>query len=199
MKQQINLYLKQEKIRTPLSALTCLLAVLAVAVVLIVVSIWQTSGLNGLRLETAELKQQKAELESETAQLREQKKPRVESPELRRTHDRLQQKLADQRLFAGLLSELAPSGSGVFSPLLDALSDKAVNGVWLERIQTRSNGRQIDLQGHALNAELVPKYLDRLGEAEVYQNSRIDQFELSEDEQGMRFSISGTLAVQEGG
>ncbi|MEH6470168.1 MAG: PilN domain-containing protein [Halopseudomonas sp.] len=192
MKQQINLFLKQEKVRTPASALTCTLVVLGLTVVLVLLSVYETQRLSQKRQDVAALKQQKSELDSKTQALQAQKRPKTESPALRQQRDQLKQKLAGQRRFGELLQQLAPPGSGIFSPLLTGLSEQALSGVWLTRIQASQNGVQISLQGHTRSAELVPKYLKRLGQAPAYQNTLFDQFELTEASNGLEFRLSGS-------
>ena len=198
MKQHIHLYVKQEKVKTPVSALTTLLVVIGLAVLMAVVSVLETRKLDQLQQQAAVLKQQKNDLAAQTRTLREQKRPKTESPELRQTRDRLQQQLAAQQRFSELLAQLAPPGSAVFSPLFTGLSEQALSGVWLTRIQASQNGAQISLQGHARNAELIPKYLKRLGQAEAYQQALFDQFELTEANSGIEFRLSGSRSVRGG-
>lgn len=198
MKQQINLYVKQERVKTPVSALTVLLLVLALTLLLVTISVLETRALSQLQQDVAALKQQKTELVAKTQTLHEQKRPKTESPALRQTRDRLQQQLAAQRRFGELLVQLVPPGSGIFSPLFTGLSEQALAGVWLTRIQASQNGAQISLQGHARDAALIPKYLQRLGQAPAYQNAQFDQFELSDAAVGIEFRLSGSRPGQGG-
>ncbi len=196
MKQQINLFVKQAKVKTPVSALTSLLLVLGLALLLVSVSVLEIRGLQQLQQQAATLQQQKSELAAKTQTLREQKRPKTESPVLRQTRDRLQQQLAAQRRFGELLAQLAPPGSGIFSPLFAGLSEQALTGVWLTRIQASQNGTQISLQGRAQNAELIPKYLQRLGRTKAYQQALFDQFELTEADTGIEFRLSGSRSAR---
>ncbi|MEH6649061.1 MAG: PilN domain-containing protein [Motiliproteus sp.] len=195
MKQQINLYVKKVKQRLPFSARLCLVSVSAVMLVVIAVALASNQQASELRQQTAALKQQQKELEAKTSKLLQQKRPRPESASLRRQHDQLQQKLVAQQRLSELLRTLAPQGSGVFSPLLSGLSDKALGGVWLTRIQATSNASMITLEGKARNAELIPKYLKQLGEAEAYHNASFDQFELKRSDSALEFRISGSRSV----
>ncbi len=198
MKQQINLFITPEKVRTPVSAQTSLLVVLGLTLLLVVVSVLETRELSSLQQEVATLKQQKSELESETKTLREQKRPKTESPQLRQTRDRLQQQLAAQRRFGDMLAQLAPPGGGIFSSLLAGLAEQALSGVWLTRIQATESGAQIALQGQAHNAALIPKYLKRLGQASAYQDAQFDQFELTEAKAGIEFKLRGNRPARGG-
>ena len=195
MKQQINLYVKQVKQTLPFSARLCLVAILAVLLVVSAAVGYSNQQASELRKQTATLKQQQKELEAKTSKLLQQKRPRPESASLRRQHDQLQQKMAAQDRLSELLRTLAPQGSGVFSPLLSGLSDKALSGVWLTRIQAASSASMITLEGKARNAELIPKYLKQLGEAEAYQNASFDQFELSRSDSTLEFRISGSRSI----
>lgn len=195
MKQRINLYVKKVKQRVPLSARTCLAAVLAVALSLAVMSVLTTQGLADLRQEVTELKRTKSDLDAKTNQLLQQNRPRKESTSLRQQHDQLAQKLADQKRLSELLVTLAPQGSRVFSSLLSGLSEQALSGVWLTRIQANQNAALIALQGNARSADLIPKYLKQLGQAEAYQNARFDQFELAQGDTGLQFKVSGNRST----
>ncbi|MEH6823786.1 MAG: PilN domain-containing protein [Motiliproteus sp.] len=191
MKQQINLFLKQEKVRVPFSALTSLLLLLAIALGLLVTTVLETRGVSALQQEVTLLSQQQLELSTETLILRKQKHPNAESPELRQTRDRLQQQQQVQRRYGEFLAQLPAAGTGIFSPLLTGLSEQALNGVRLERIQASENGTRIALQGHARDAALIPQYLQRLGQASAYENTLFDQFELTEAAAGVEFKLSG--------
>lgn len=196
MKQQINLYVKQVKQTLPFSARLCLMSVLAVALVMSAIAWYSGQQASELRQQTASLKQQQKELQDKTSKILQQKRPRPESTSLRRQHDQLQQKLVAQERLSGLLQTLAPQGSGVFSPLLSGLSDKALSGVWLTRIQAASSASVITLEGKARDADLVPKYLKQLGEADAYQNASFDQFELNRsDDSALEFRISGSRSI----
>jgi Tfp pilus assembly protein PilN len=198
MKQQINLFIKKEKVKTKLSAGQCSAAVLGLALLMALLSLWQTSGLSAMRAEVAELKRQTKELTAQAQQLRQQKQPKSESVKLRQQYDQLQQKLTTQQQYAELLAQLAPPGSGVFSPLLQGLSEQALEGVWLSRIQAQQQGAALILQGSASKAELLPRYLKQLGQAEAYQRTLFDQFELSRSERELTFRVSGSRPLPEG-
>ncbi len=195
MKQQINLYVKKVKQRVPFSARICLVSVLTVAALLVAGSVLTTQGLGALRQDVADLKRHKSELEVKTDTLLTQKRPRQESSALRLQHDQLAEKLVDQQRLSKLLVRLAPQGSGVFSPLLKGLSEQALSGVWLTRIQAGQSAAVIALQGNARSADLIPKYLKQLGQAEAYQNAHFDQFELGEADTGLQFKVSGSRTV----
>ncbi|MFT5720878.1 MAG: Tfp pilus assembly protein PilN [Motiliproteus sp.] len=192
MKQQINLYVKQEQVHISVSALTVLQLGLAVTLLLVTIWVLESRGLSQLHQEIAALKQQNAELAAKTQTLREQKRPKTELPALRQTRDMLHQKLDARRHFGELLAQMVPPGSRIFSPLFIGLSEQVVEGVWLTRIQSSNNGAQIFLQGHARNAALMPKYLRHLGQASAYKNAQFDQFELSEAATGIGFMLSGS-------
>ena len=50
-----------------------------------------------------------------------------------------------------------------YSIYFRSFSRQIVNGVWLTGVDINGAGRQIDLKGRALQADLVPEYLQRLG------------------------------------
>lgn len=198
MKQQVNLFLKQEQVRTQVSAQTSLLVVVAVALGLWVMAVLETRGVNALQQDVTALSQQQSELAAKTEILREQKRLNTESPALRQTRDRLQQQLVVQRRYAELLAQLAPPGRGIFSPLLTGLAEQALSGVRLIRIQASQHGTQISLQGHARDAALIPQYLQRLGQASAYKKTLFDQFELTEAAAGVEFRLGGSRSRGQG-
>ncbi len=191
MKQQINLYVAQVPVHRPCSARTCLLLLSVAIALVLLLSVVETAGLSDLRQQVAAQTLQKSQLQSETQTLRQQKRSKTESATLTQLHDQLQQTLADQSRLMELLEQHAPQHRGIFSPLLNGLSEQALKGVRLSRIQASHNGALISLQGHANNAGLIADYLQRLGQAAAYQNARFDRFELTEAGAGIQFRVSG--------
>lgn len=192
MKQRINLYVKREAVKVPFSAATCLLIVGVLIVGLIAITLLEQSKRSDKQEQVAQLQKQQSALQTQLTELRAANKPIQESPELLQQAEQLKQQLAQQQRFGQLLARLAPQQQGLFSSMMTGLSEQALRGVWLSRIQTSDNGRRISLQGFTGHAELVPKYLKQLGKAAAYQGTRFDQFELGEGEQGLSFKVSGT-------
>ncbi|RDE18856.1 hypothetical protein DV711_14660 [Motiliproteus coralliicola] len=194
MKQQINLYVKRESVKVPFSATTCLLILVVLTLGLTAINFLEQNKRSQAQQQLTQMQQQKTALQQQLNKLRAANKPKPESAELLRQVDRLKQQLSQQQRFGELLARLAPQQQGLFSSLLTGLSEQALEGVWLSRIQTSDNGRRVSLQGYTGHAELVPKYLKQLGDAPAYRGAQFDQFELGEAQQGLSFKVSGTRA-----
>jgi Tfp pilus assembly protein PilN len=74
----------------------------------------------------------------------------------------LETSLAAKQSLLDNMTVLAGAGRDGFSPYLDALARLHLNGLWLTGVQIRDGGRVVQLRGVAMNAGLIPRYLQRL-------------------------------------
>lgn len=77
---------------------------------------------------------------------------------------------ASEKRVLAIQMDLAALGDGAigptqgFSDFMRALAHQGVDGVWLTGFNVGAAGRDISISGRALRAELVPAYLQRLGQ-----------------------------------
>lgn len=88
------------------------------------------------------------------------------------------------------LSQRQVGSTEGFSPEFIGLARQRLNGLWLTRIEL--TGEQITLQGITLSEDLVPRYLRKLGEEEVFAGRAFQQARLERVDEGgnqMRFEL----------
>ncbi len=195
MRQQINLYVRQQKIRVPFSALSCALILLVSALVLAAVWAYNWQGREQLHSELAVLKQEQKRLQKEFDQVRSKRVVIQESPQLQAELAGLNREIVARQKYSALLDQLQPDQRLVFSNMLKGLSARVVDGLWLTRIQTEDASGTLNLEGGTLRAELVPRYLKLLGNEDAWQLARFDQLQLQleQAEQGLSFRVSAQL------
>ena len=94
------------------------------------------------------------------------------------------------------LSQREFGNTSGFSPQFIGLARQRLNGLWLTRINV--SGREIALDGVALSEELIPKYLDKLGNESVFAGTEFAHAELERAHEGgnqIRFALRTPLAL----
>jgi hypothetical protein len=92
----------------------------------------------------------------------------------------LETSLDNKRSLFENMSTLADgTGRHGFSPYLAALTRQRISGLWLTGIQLSQGGREAQLLGMALEADLIPRYLQVLLEAFPRQSLTFRQVEIS--------------------
>ena len=82
------------------------------------------------------------------------------------------------------LSQRQVGSTEGFSPEFIGLARQRLNGLWLTRIELA--GEQITLQGVTLSEDLIPRYLRKLGEEQVFSGRAFQQAHLERTEDGGR-------------
>ncbi|MDE3208943.1 MAG: PilN domain-containing protein [Pseudomonadota bacterium] len=68
-----------------------------------------------------------------------------------------------------------------YSRYLLAIANRSLPGVWLTRIDIEAENNGLDLEGYALNARLVPEYIDSLKSEKALQGKKFSTLEVSAD------------------
>lgn len=99
----------------------------------------------------------------------------------------------------GYLQLLEQQGRGGFVAPLQALTDQhPPSGLWLNAIQFSDGGQQMRLQGRSQDQELLPSYLQRLGQSAVFKGREFARFEVRRGEdQLLHFELSSQLSEPE--
>ena len=72
------------------------------------------------------------------------------------------------------------------------------SGLWLSVISLREGGRHIPLQGRSQDQELLPQYLQRLGQSPVFSGRDFARFDVQRgDDQLLHFDLSSQQKDQE--
>jgi hypothetical protein len=65
-----------------------------------------------------------------------------------------------------------------FSSKMSGLGQKAINGLWLDRIKIDETGDRLTLEGKTIKAELVPRYLYDLSQEAVFKGLHFDMMKI---------------------
>jgi Tfp pilus assembly protein PilN len=127
--------------------------------------------------------------------------PKVENePALLAENEKLNQQLKKAReTYSGLANQVENAVDG-FHQSLTQLSDYDLNGLWLNKITLKDGKRYFSLAGFARNPELIPQYLEQLGQSE-FQGLTIAQMSVAKeaDSELWRFTLSNSTDVAEQG
>ncbi len=113
--------------------------------------------------------------------------------------------LRDQELVLNMVVDSSLGDIDGFSRYLTSLARMNTDGLWLSRIRISAMGDNSQLEGQALRAELIPKYLQRLALEDPFSNQRFYEFLIdrpAEEEGGAKqarrdvvnFSVSSDAA-----
>jgi len=92
--------------------------------------------------------------------------------------ERAEVELERINLARNALTSGAIGNSAGFSAYLEAFAESHVNGAWLTSFNLEAGGRKMTINGVSIDPELVPIYIKRLAEAEVFDNSNFNTVEL---------------------
>lgn len=178
-KQQINLYqpiFRKQPVVFSFNVLLglCLFSLLLMGAVYGFAQ-WQTDNLYRQR---AELETQHDDLERRVSAMA----PQLPRPTVNKLLQRELQQLVERRNSdAGLLNMLQnriESHHGGFSGYLEGLATQSLPEVWLTRIQVADSGMTLSLAGKTLQAEAVPRLLQRLQSETIFLGRSFQVMEL---------------------
>ena len=185
--QQVNLYQKELRPRqVPFAARTMLLATgawLAVLLVLFGVGRWRQSR---LEQQLAAANADVAVASQHLAKLEAQYPLKTKDPVLAREVERLAAARDGRSALLGQLEGKTLGNVSGFSPQLLAFARETVSGLWLQRIALDQGGRELTLEGSALTATTVPRYLKRLAGEPVFSGMEFETFRLSRPQSAPR-------------
>lgn len=179
MSQQINLFnpiFRQQKKYFSSVAMVRALAIISVACALLA---WDASHrMSAMRLQAAATDARLAARQQRLNDVRTQYAPRAKSTTLPADIKAAEQELA---LLANASETIKRGGFGDvrgFSGYLRALARQDLEGVWLTDIVVANGGASLSLQGNALQAELVPQYLQRLAQEPAMRGKTFSTLEI---------------------
>jgi len=197
--QNLNLYQFERKQRTgpqPVQMFAGLLLLLLVCALHAGWQVWQ--GQQGAqRLKLAETAAQEQELGLQAAQAGFVEPQLDASLPLELSAREAENRQLQQLL--GYLQLLDQQGRSGFVAPLQALTDQhPASGLWLNAIHLREGGRHMRLQGRSQDQELLPDYLQRLGQNPVFQGREFARFDVQRGEdQLLHFDLSSQLSDPE--
>ncbi|MFO7603476.1 MAG: PilN domain-containing protein, partial [Gammaproteobacteria bacterium] len=122
-----------------------------------------------------------------------------EDPRLRQRVSQLQEDLRQKQQILGVLSDGNDGNTRGFADHLGGLANQHLQGLWLSRLTIAQGGQQLGLVGGAQRPELVPQFLQRLGNEPGFAGKEFKTFRLSRVDQAsewIQFEIN-TAATEE--
>lgn len=177
MSQQINLFnpifLKQKKLFSAKTMLQGLGLILLGSIAVIVYARLQLSGLSDEAVATAnQLKTTQAQLAKVAADYA----PKKKSSALEENVRRIEADLKAQQQVLDLVQKGDLGNTKGYSAYFRALSRQIISGLWLTGFVI--DGNAIELRGRALQPELVPEYIGRLGQEPVMKGKSFSTLEM---------------------
>lgn len=104
----------------------------------------------------------------------------------------LQQQFVDRQAVLALLQSTTTHRQQVFSGQLASLGKQRVEGLWLNHIEFRSAGAEVELRGITRQPSYLPRYLRALGQEKAFAGLRFDLMRMQalEDSGDIAFEIS---------
>lgn len=185
MRQQVNLYrddLRPQ--RAPLQAGAALALVLLTVLLLVLVAVLQQRAVTGNESVLAGLTQQVASLASDVEKLATELAARRDDPRLEQELTRLDRSLEQRRRLLAEVETLVAREGGNFSAYLAALARQVPPELWLTRVELDLLSDQVLLEGRSRHGNLVPLYLEKLGNESVFEGRTFESFRLARDPSG---------------
>lgn len=197
MTQQINLYQSAVIIKSsPLAARRLLPAVVVCVGLLLLgygAACWQLWRMEG---HLADVRAQEQAAQERVVDLRQSYATREYSEALARQVAQLKAEKAVRLPLLTLLVDHSPDEFPGFSECLRGLAREDLDGVWLRDIALAEGGHSLVLQGSALRAELVPRYVQRLSRQASFAGLEFASLVMSRSEErkeAVDFVLRSTL------
>jgi Tfp pilus assembly protein PilN len=199
--QQINLYqpiFRKEKI--VFSAQTIAWLSMGLVVLLVLWSVLVGQRISSLEAELQRQQQAEQRAVEQVAELQSSMPPDEPDASLQAEVERLGDRRDGLRESLAALDRRMPAAEIDLLARLDALAAGIPDGLWLTRLLMADQGETLTAEGNALEARLVPAWLDALSRVERFSGMGFRQIRLSErpdDQPGIRFKISTTAGEEE--
>jgi MSHA biogenesis protein MshI len=175
-RQQINLYQPVDDLsRRPFSARTAALSVSAVLVAVLGIwgyGSWQVTQMQKAVTALEELQRRQVETLNAAGAMHAARA----KPELLEAHIKeLAAELAIRRRALDLLRGGSEGRTAGFSARLSGLARRHIDGLWIDHIVLSGSSDTMTLEGAALDADLVPRYLRDLAQDSALTGARFDR------------------------
>lgn len=196
MMQQVNLYQPMfKKQKVAFSSGTMLQAGVFFLVLFTCLYFYQHSKVKPYEKQLANLESNLVELNIQVIKLESSQKGANKSKLLESEISKLSSELKQRERVSKILSSKTFGNSSGFSDYLESFARGHVNGTWLTNVRISQGGASLNLQGKTLSSELVPVYIQKLGEEKSLAGASFNMMELArvEKEEGnaeINFSIS---------
>ena len=163
MKQQINLYLPEFKVKKdPVSTLLISQVLGGIVLTMVVISIfdiytrWELSG------ELENLRATLVEETRKTSQLDDQLASRAQNTDLTDRLQRAESRLTASRSIRDFLSETKLGNVTGFSEYFKDISRASLDGLSVQNFEISSGGEGVSIRGQVMDSALVPRFVDNI-------------------------------------
>ncbi len=185
-RQQINLLQAQLRDRKPVLPATHVLAIIALAALLsAVATYWFESVRQDASVTLQQLNAQLAQRQQALLELSESIETIEPDASLNARLLRSEQELERLRTITSIAHSLAPARP--LSEFVSGFGRQRPQGLWLASLHIGSGGTDLVLQGHALEASLLPDYIAGLGVEPVFEGLRFGQLSLERQDDSTRW------------
>lgn len=194
MSQQINLYqpiFRKEQI--VFSAQTIAWLALGLIVVLVIWSLLVGQRISSLETELERQQQAEQRAVRQVAELQASMPSDQPDAALQARVEALRARREGLRESLAALAQRMPATDVDLLARLDALAVRIPEGLWLTGVLMADQGQTLSVDGHALEARLVPEWLNRLSRASEFSGMGFRRIRLSERadaKPGVHFSVS---------
>jgi hypothetical protein len=168
MSQQINLFnpvfLKQKKYFSVLAMGQALGLIMLGSLLFYAYAVYQVAQLSR---QADEMNKSYASEQARLENMTREYSPQRTSQLLDEERKQLEAQLAVQERLLSTLKSGALGNTDGYSEYMRAFARQAINGLWLTSFDITGDGTQMSLSGAALNPQLVPAYIQRLGREKV--------------------------------
>lgn len=200
MMQQVNLYQPAVRKRWKLFSIQMTLSI-ALAMLVLLMAVYY-SGYRNQQEIVVNLQKTKLQEEAQLARMAElQTKlhPKSQSQQMEQKLDLLKAERQQKYRVLNHLQDQRISNTAGFSTYFEALAKQRMPELWLTRIRVHDGGEQMLLDGSALQADLVPEYLQRLATEAAYKGRVFQTFTITRpEEEAWHIDFSIGTQVDEG-
>lgn len=184
MRQQVNLYTAEMRpLKQRLSAHSGLLLVLLMVVLVLGQTAYGNWQNQQLETQAGATERQNAQLQQVVDSLTSQVQERRPDPELELALERVTETIARRQRLLERVEGLTNSNHSGFSGRMAALARQIPGDLWLTSVTLESAPASLKLEGRTRTAELVPGYLEHLGDEPVFAGETFRDFRLNRPEE----------------
>ena len=181
MPQQINLYNPAFEAQQAALSLNGALAGWAVAALIAIgVAAYENFRVHSLQQGQQELDRQMAAAQTQVQRLGSEMAARGRDPRIAEEVVRLEKEISERQEVMDVLHAGSLGDTRGFSEQLKAFARQSFEGVWLTGLSIGSAGRDVSLEGRALQASYVPSYLKRLNGESAMQGHPFSELLIQE-------------------
>jgi hypothetical protein len=181
MRQQINLYNPAfEEKRALMSLKGAVAGWVVIAALVVVFAGFQMISLRSVEQQERELARQVAAAQADAQRLGGEMASRRHDPRITEEVTRLEGEVSGRQEVMNILRSGGLGDTRGFSDHLKAFARQSFEGVWLTGLSIATAGRDVSIEGRALQAAYVPSYLKRLNGENAMQGHPFSELLIQE-------------------